>query len=99
LTVPIRLSIPYHGSFVLFVRKTVFSASALHKMIKTLLSIEFCTLRLVSHSNIAKTGENRELVLLEKKTLGYLDWNGSTRFQNVWKFSFNLLWTLSIIAI
>jgi hypothetical protein len=63
-----------------------------------LFSIEFCTLRFVSHSNITKTGENRELVLLEK-TLGYLDRNGSTRFQNVWKFSFNLLWTLSIIAI
>jgi hypothetical protein len=67
LTVPIRLSNFYHGSFVFFVLKTVFYASAPHKMIKTLLSIKFCTLRLVSHSNIAKTGKNRELVLLEKK--------------------------------
>jgi hypothetical protein len=57
--------------------KQFFSASAAHKVIKkTLLSIEFCTLRLVSHSNIVKTGENRKLVLLEK-TLGYLDRNGS----------------------
>jgi hypothetical protein len=34
-----------------------------------------------------------------EKTLGYLDRNGSTRNQNVWEFPFNLLWTLSIIAI
>jgi hypothetical protein len=37
--------------------------------------------------------------LLLENTLGNLDRNGSTRFQNVWKFPFNLLWTLSIIAI
>jgi hypothetical protein len=66
--------------------------------VNNILSIEFCTLRLVFHSNIVKTGENRELVLLEK-TLGYLDRNASTRNQNVWEFPFNLIWTLSIIAI
>jgi hypothetical protein len=47
---------------------------------------------------IVKTDENRELVLFEK-TLGYLDRNGTTRNQNVWEFPFNLIWTLSIIAI
>jgi hypothetical protein len=47
---------------------------------------------------ILKTGENRELILLEK-TQGNLDRNGSTRNQNVWEFPFNLIWSLSIIAI
>jgi hypothetical protein len=98
LTVPIRLSIFYHGRFAFFVWKTVFLASAAHKVVKTLLSIEFCSLRVVSHSNIVKTDENRELVLFEK-TLDYLDRNGSKRNQKVWEFSFNLIWTLSIIAI
>jgi hypothetical protein len=79
--------------------KQFFSASAPDKVIKKkLLFIEVCTLQLVSDSNIVKTGENRELVLLEK-TLGYLDRNGSTSNQNVWEFPFNLIWTLSIIAI
>jgi hypothetical protein len=99
LTVPIRLSIFYHGRFVFFVRKTVFSASAPHKMIKN--TFVYWILHFTARFSLkyCKNWWKSRIGTFGKKTLGYLDRNGSKRFQNVWKFLFNLLWTLSIIAI